>query len=218
MAELNEISPEAPQPKRRPYIGSCHCRFTRYICWLTLPPTPPYPRRVNPDDKLRQVIRKCNCTLCHKTSFFHLRLENAPQDFVLLSPLDPMTELSNYSTTPDGAQWLFCPKCGVRCILLHGSKELGVLVHRDLAAEGVDLKIAKIEGDGTAVKVWVPNPDIWREEVTCALRINALSLEARQDGLDMREWMEKKWIEYSAMLQDEVDSYTFEKPYEGGTY
>jgi hypothetical protein len=218
MAGQDKTTLAEAQRERRPYVGSCHCGFTRYVCWLTLPAIPPYPERVNPDDKLTQMIRKCNCTTCHKTSFFHLRVDDAPRDFALLSPLNPMKELSNYSIKPGGAQWLFCPTCGVRCILLHGPENIGQVVEYDLAAKGVDLKLAKIEGDGAAVKVWVPNPDIWHEEKTCALRVNAFSLEARQVGLDLREWTEKNWIEYTAILDNDVNSRSYEKPFEGGTY
>jgi hypothetical protein len=204
--------------QRRPYVGSCHCGFTRYVCWLKLPASPPYARRTKPENKLSQVIRKCNCTICHKTGFFHLRMDNTPEDFVLLSPLDPRKELSDYrGRDPDGASWLFCSKCGVYCFILQGPENLGVVGERDLAGKGVDLKLAKIEGNGRSAKVWVPNAEVWKEEQNCALRVNAMTLESGQDGLDLREWKEKGWIEYSDALTA-VNKHRYDVPHEGGTY
>jgi hypothetical protein len=73
-------------PTRRPYHGSCHCGQTKYIAYLTLPPptvaVDPYPGTT-----IR--IYKCNCSTCHKAGYFHVRLKDAPNDFVLLSPIDP---------------------------------------------------------------------------------------------------------------------------------
>ncbi|KAF2425736.1 hypothetical protein EJ08DRAFT_722668 [Tothia fuscella] len=90
---------ESQTPDRRPYTGSCHCGDIRYILYLTLPPTSlVLPARSSSNISKSSVrIRKCNCSTCHKMSFFHVRVPNAPQDFMLLSPIDPMKELGDYT-------------------------------------------------------------------------------------------------------------------------
>jgi hypothetical protein len=110
--------------------------------------------------------------------------------------------------------YLFCPTCGVRCFGIEGP---GGVVERDLVAEGVDLKKAKVDGDRTKVKVWAVDADSWKEEKDHWLRINASTLDARQEGLDMREWHENKLVEYVNWL-DETPGRTHDRPYEGGTY
>lgn len=91
------------EPKRRPYSGSSHCGFIRYISWLALPVTVPY-AQVSKTERQVQLIRKCNCNACHKLGFFHVRLANSPKDFALLLPLDPLSELSDYRTSNSGLQ------------------------------------------------------------------------------------------------------------------
>jgi hypothetical protein len=207
-------SEAAPQPspvvpQRRGYLGQCHCGFIKYIAWLTLPAEVPYKSGY----PCGQMFRKCNCTMCHKTGFLHIRLANPPKDFALLSPLDPVKELSSYGRS-GMANWCFCKTCGVRCFLIEGEGEVNEV---DLASPGdVDLERAKIEGDGTKVKVFQPNKD-WKEEGNACLRINALTLDAKQEGLDLREWGEKKWIQYVNWLE-EIQGYDYERPYVSGTY
>ena len=209
-------------PTRRPYLGSCHCGKIRYIAFLTLPAKPPYVWADKSATTPPQMIRRCNCTWCHKTSYLHVRLANPPNDFVLLSPLDPFKELGNYNIREHSGSVsynLLCPTCGVRCFGTGGpsGKELGSIVERDLAADGVDITRASIDGDGKSVKVWMPNPDGWQEEVTHWLRVNGTSLEPDQEGLNLREWTEKKWVQYVNWL-DEVEGCSYEKPYHGGIY
>jgi hypothetical protein len=93
----------------------------------------------------------------------------------------------------------------------------GEVVERDLAAEGVDLKLAGIEGDGTKVKVWKIKDSGWIEERNGALRINATSLEPKQEGLDLREFVERGWVEYVEFLDNSRES-QYGKPFEGGCY
>jgi hypothetical protein len=84
--------------------------------------------------------------------------------------------------------------------------------------------IVRTDDDGKAIsggnvqKVWTPDPDGWVEGIgKCYLSINALTLEPKQEGLDLREWAEKKLICYlDALNESEQDS--FERPHEGGTY
>jgi hypothetical protein len=209
---LEGLSLESPiVSQRRPYFGRCHCGFVRYIAWITLPAEVPCKRTVPPS----QLIRKCNCTICHKTGFVHVRLANSLKDFALLSPLDPIKELSNYKPTGN-CNWLFCKTCGVRCFMLEGEGEVNEI---DLVNQGeVDLNRAMIKGDGTKVKVFQPKAEGWKEEEINWFRINALTLEAKQDGLDMREWQEKKWIQYVNALEDSEKDCDYGRPYIGGHY
>ena len=208
MVEGNDSGYVMDEPKRRPYLGSCYCGFTRYIAWLTLPPQVPYQHA----DPPVQMFRKCNCTHCHKLGFFHIRLTNSPKDFALLSPLDPLKDLADSPTT--GGHSLFCKTCGVRCFFIEGEGEINEI---DLVAAGVDLKKAKVEGNGTKVKVFQPKAEGWQEEKKDWFRVNAMTLDARQEGLDLREWTEKKWIQYVNQL-DEVQGCDYERPYSGGAY
>ena len=93
----------------------------------------------------------------------------------------------------------------------------GEIVERDLTSQEIDLAKAKIEGDGKKVKVWSPKAEGWEEEKTSFLRVNAQTLAPRQEGLDLREWQEKHWVQYVNWL-DEVKGAQYDRPYEGGAY
>src|SRR5271156_3775110 len=111
-----------PPTRRRPYHGSCHCGLTRYIAYLTLPPPIISP---NPPPSSTIRIYKCNCSTCHKMSFFHIRLIDSPRDFILLSPLNPTTGgLKDYTCFAKNAHWYFCGTCGVRCFAVAGEGEI----------------------------------------------------------------------------------------------
>jgi hypothetical protein len=208
--KLEELSLSSSNDSiRRPYFGQCHCGFVRYIAWLAFPSQVPYLR----ETPQVQLIRKCNCTMCHKLGFFHVRVANSPNDFALLSPLNPLSEMSSYSTTGKG-HWLFCKTCGVYCFQLIGELELNEI---DLAGQGVDLKAAKVNGDGMKVKVVQPKTDGWKEEKENWFRINANTLDAKQEDLDLREWLEKKWIQYVNALED-AQGCSYDRPYLGGAY
>ena len=84
---LKSTSGTSP-PTRRAYNGSCHCGATKYIVYLTLPTDSIHPKSPPPGTT---PIYKCNCTLCAKMGLFHTRPINPPQDFLLLSPLNPMS-------------------------------------------------------------------------------------------------------------------------------
>jgi len=217
---------ETEPSKRRPYFGSCHCKKIRYIAFLTFPATTPYFGTDEPSSP-PQFFRRCNCTWCHKTAYLHVHLEDSLNDFFLLSPLDPLKELGDYIARENEEHVfhnLFCPTCGVRCFgvgalkaALRG-KELGSVVERDLTAEGVDMtKVGTGNGDGKSVKAWMPIPDGWQDEETHWLRINGTTLEPGQEGLDLREWTEKKWVGYVNYLNDEEEN-SYEKPHRGGMY
>lgn len=112
-------------PTRRPYTGSCHCGAVKYIVYLTLPHTPPAPTDLyDSDGRRRQVFYRCNCTTCQKAGVLHMRLPSPPDDFLLLSPLDPLRELADYQCFEKRLHWLFCRTCGVRCFTFDGEGEV----------------------------------------------------------------------------------------------
>ncbi|KAF2422397.1 hypothetical protein EJ08DRAFT_481734 [Tothia fuscella] len=189
------MSSHPTQFTRRPYKGSCHCGTIKYITYLTLPfPDSPFP---SPDPKTGMAERsgqrlyKCNCTVCHKMGILHLRLQNPPTDFLLLSSsLDPMSPeggISDYTCNKGSNHRYFCANCGVRCFSMRGPMEN-----------------AEVEVDGKVVKVWRPVAEGWREGkgAPCYLSINAVTLEEGPEGLDLREWHDNGWVKYVDSLDD----------------
>jgi len=82
--------------------------------------------------------------------------------------------------------------------------------------EGV---VKEVEGEGEEkVKYWGAKEG-WVEgtENGSYLSVNAATLEAGQEGLDLREWHEKGWIAYLDEL-DEVEGNRLQKPHRGGMY
>jgi hypothetical protein len=194
-------------PSRRPYHGSCHCGHTRYVCYLRLPPSD-----LSADAPIDTVqIKKCNCTTCHKFGFVHIRLEDAPNDFVLLSPTDPFTQLSDYQCASGLAHFFFCGTCGVRTFIFGLYVEQGEKVQIDLEAW------LGQESQGKMTEVWRPKKEGYAEEKTAMLRVNATSLDARQEGVDLGEWHEKGWIAYAERLEEKNET-RMGKPYPGGMY
>ncbi|PMD38090.1 hypothetical protein L207DRAFT_376138, partial [Hyaloscypha variabilis F] len=189
-------------PTRRLYNGSCHCGFQTYQIYLTLPPP-----IISPKPPLKETprFRKCNCTTCHKMSFFHVRLPDSVNDFRLLSPLDPQKELSDYRCASGETHWYFCPKCGVRCFTFMGEGE-----------------VREVESEGKVVKFWAPKePWVEGTEYGSYLSVNAATLEAQQEGLDLREWHEKGWITYLEWLGEKPNDHGEDRmgaPHVGGMY
>lgn len=197
------MASEATQPSRRPYTGSCHCGAIKYIAYLTLPHTPTT-ERVNPDGTRPQRIYRCNCTTCQKAGIMHIRLPSASNDFLLLSPLDPMRELGDYQCFNKKIHFLFCRTCAVRCFSFMGE---GELVEREV-------------GNPPEKKtVWSPKQG-WVEDMQKYMSVNAYTLDAGQEGLDLREWTEKKWIMYHDYLTEAKPGYdtSLERPFLGGAY
>jgi len=196
----------SPAPTRRPYHGSCHCGQTKYIAYLTLPP-PTVAVDPHPGTTIR--IYKCNCSTCHKAGYFHIRLKDTPNDFVLLSPTDPENGgLGDYQCFEKFAHWYFCKNCGVRCFIVGGKTET------------VDIDLEKWlgrESEGKTTKVWRPKSDGWVEDGGSYFSLNATSLEPKQDGFDLRGWAEKGWIYYLDMLGGKGED-RFGEPHEGGMY
>ncbi|KAF2503350.1 hypothetical protein BU16DRAFT_569191 [Lophium mytilinum] len=196
-------------PGRRLYNGSCHCGYTRYRCLLTFPPPAVH---VTVNASITTRMRKCNCTSCHKTNFFHVRPQSSPDDFVLLAPTNPFDDpadggLADYQCFAKFTHWFFCPKCGVRCFTFGGESELAEI---DLG------EWSGGEKEGKLTKVWRVKKEGWKEGDTSYLSINATSLDARQEGLDLREWHDKGWIVYLDMLDEEKENEM--APFEGGMY
>lgn len=194
--------------QRRPYHGSCRCGSTRYIAFLNLPHKAP-----SPPERL-QTLYRCNCNACHKAGFLHTRLDSSPDDFLLLSPLDPFTELGDYQCDGRYLHFFFCRTCGGRCFIFMGE---GEVVDIDLGALGVK------NGGGGTVKAWRPKKEGWKEgkfDHGRYLSVNAYTLDPGQEGLDLREWYEKKWVGYIDDLRDPEDKggFSVERPYAGGAY
>ncbi|KAE8451339.1 hypothetical protein EG329_003968 [Mollisiaceae sp. DMI_Dod_QoI] len=141
-------------------------------------------------------------------SFFHLRVMNSPEDFQLLTPTDPFTELGDYTCGEKRIHWFFCRRCGVRCFAFAGEGETV-----DFEVEFEIVMVGKVK---RKMKVWKPKSEGWVEKENGYLSINAATLNAGQEGLDLREWTEKGWIAYLDMKGD--GEARLGKPHEGGMY
>lgn len=78
--------------------------------------------------------------------------------------------------------------------------------------------------EGTEVKVWAPKKDGWREYLGADeegrrsyLSVNAITLEAKQEGFDLREWIEQKRVQWVDSLDGTAEG-THERPHIGGCY
>lgn len=85
----------------------------------------------------------------------------------------------------------------------------------DLGALGVKGRDGEMLNRET--EVWRAKKEGWAEGDTSYLSVNATSLEAGQEGCDLREWHEKGWITYLDIL-DEKEEDRMEKPFRGGMY
>jgi hypothetical protein len=139
--------------------------------------------------------------------FFHIRVPDSPRDFYLLSPLD-QASLSDYLCSDKELHWLFCSNCGVRCFIFKGEGEI--------ADVDLDAAMGK-ESEGKITKVWRCKPEGWKEDRTSYLSVNALTIEAGQEGFDLRELVDKKWVAYSD-CKDYKEDDRFDYPQVGGTW
>lgn len=209
----HELPDKTPSPSRQPFTGSCHCGATKYIVYLILPPHAPGVRgkKHGPDGRLLQNFYRCNCTTCIKAGILHIRLPNPAEDFVLLSPLDPLAELGDYTCNKNRLHFLFCKTCGMRCFTFAGEGEV----------LGKEVPLVSTDGKGEIEerKIWCPR-DPWTESHTSYISMNAYSIDAGQEGFDLREWTEKKWVAYLDCLglPGERDMWTCERPQRGGAY
>ncbi|KAH8589258.1 hypothetical protein B0O99DRAFT_523583 [Bisporella sp. PMI_857] len=206
---------------RRPYTGSCHCGLTKYVIYLALPPTIPAP---SPSSSVR--IYKCNCTTCQKMGIFHIRVPQATEDFALLSPIAKDAApggLLDYKCFEGQTHWYFCSRCGVRCFSFMGEGHITTRAIPDPSTSSTSTASTAAPAPAThEQKIWAPSlclsGDNWQESsgLRCYLSVNATTLDARQEGLDLREWHEKGWIQYLDCLE-EVGEDT-DVPYPGGMY
>ncbi|KAK0724242.1 hypothetical protein B0H67DRAFT_679912 [Lasiosphaeris hirsuta] len=203
-------------PTRRPFRGSCHCKTTQFVIFLTLPHTPPPEDAPIPGPSPPQAFYRCNCTICQKTGFFHVRVPFAPDDFFLLSPLDPFAVLGNYQRLSKQLNFLFCKNCGTRCMTYMGE---GEVVDVDLAELGVELEA----GQEAKTKVWRPKREGWKEGKAngCYLSVNGHAIEAGQEGFDLTQLVDNKWVLYYDFLElggGEAKAQRYGTPHEYGTY
>ncbi len=78
----------------------------------------------------------------------------------------------------------------------------------------------EVDIDGLKTEVWSAKREGWvegAEEGTGYLSVNAATLEAGQEGLDLREWQDKGWIAYLD-TKDGVEEDRLGKPHVGGMY
>jgi hypothetical protein len=135
-------------------------------------------------------------------SIFHVRLIDAPDDFFLFSPLN-LTEggLKDYQCFIKNSHWYFCGTCGVRCFTATGGGE-----------------VKEVEIEGEKKQVWSVKKEGWDEaEGPSYFSLNAASLEPGQEGLNLKEWTEKGWIDYYDSKED-AGEYRFGEPHDGGMY
>ncbi|KAH7383053.1 hypothetical protein BKA64DRAFT_175503 [Cadophora sp. MPI-SDFR-AT-0126] len=203
-----------PTPLRRPFHGSCHCGSVQYIIFITLPHTPP--TIAPPPPRSNQELYRCNCTTCHKASFFHIRLAWSPEDFMLLTPLDPITELGDYTCNNGLIHWLFCKKCAGRCFIFAGKGETAEV---DLDEMGVLDKSGGKMGKRT---VWRPKAEGWDEEREpgCYLSVNGYTVDSGQEGFELGEFTANKWVGYMDCLEANGPEREprYDKPYDGGAF
>lgn len=189
-------------PSRTSLRGSCHCGAVRYILFLSLPHAPAPADAARPPG---QRIYRCNCTICHKTGFFHLRPAAPADDFVLLAPLDPVADLADYRCASQRLHFLSCPTCAVRCFIFAGEGE----------TVDVDLALLGVAGcdEGHGARVWRAKHS---EAERTYLSVNGHTIDAGQ-ALDMRGLAEAKAVQYLDYLHDE-DGRNVDRPHPGGCY
>ncbi|OKL61619.1 hypothetical protein UA08_03618 [Talaromyces atroroseus] len=129
-------------------------------------------------------------------NFFHVHPANPQDDFMLLSPLDPDTELSTYQCHDRKRKYYFCPKCGVRCLTFGGVGEVDV----------VDLKELADSTEGKR-KVWRAK---WDGEH-----------DTRPEDFDLRVLTEEKRVQYfddRSEPEEKKKEARWDRPHYGGSY
>jgi len=204
MAEVQALEVES----KRPFTGSCHCGAVRYIVYLTMPPKQvPLVNGSVPRPRNFQHIYRCNCTTCHKAGVLHVRLASAPDDFLLLSPTDPVADLADYTCFSQRLHFYFCKTCGMRCFIFHGEGEV----------KEEEVNIGQTQGK---LPVWRPKKEGWVEGSKDYLSVNGYTIDAGQEGLDLREWTESKSVLYLDVLgaSGVKEPSRYDRPHVGGAY
>ena len=71
----------------------------------------------------------------------------------------------------------------------------------------------KDDGKGKGER-WAPRREGWEEGTTGYFSINRLTLDQPQEGLDLREWVDKKWIFYMDHMSDtDKAKYSYDRPH-----
>lgn len=188
---------------RRFYSGSCYCGTIRYVIRLHDSTATDIPK----DEK----YYRCNCTICHKMGYFHMRPMDHKADFYLLSG-DPFTTMGNYHPKLEMSHFLFCKTCAIRPFILVGeSDKLGEMIDVDLDSLKVD-GVANAEGTKTT-KVWHTTAE------AKYFSANGHTIDANQ-GFDMRAYVDNKSVLYFNRLVDDQKPIPdmAPVPYPGGCY
>lgn len=231
---------ESKKPHRRPLKGSCHCGRVRFLLYLTLPHVlVPFEEqyKAGPNGPRHQNFYRCNCTLCHKGSFFHIRPPSSPDDFLLLSPLDPFKGdvLQEYVKEGGKVHTFFCKTCATRCFGFSGEGEIIDVDLQGIGVDGVEELVeqltsntdAEAHGGSATVKAWKPKKEGWNETASTKtasyLSVNAYAIDAGQEGFDLREVTEKKHLVYLDGLNFQqnggsMNMPSVERPFPGGAY
>ncbi|OLN86168.1 hypothetical protein CCHL11_04111 [Colletotrichum chlorophyti] len=155
-----------------------------------------------------------------------MRLASSPDDFLLLKPLNPYEDLGDYTVHQKDLHFLFCKNCGMRCFILMGQGEQAEV---DLAALGVDDAEPRAGSDSTSTesrgltKIWKPRKEGWVEGRSFGsyLSVNGFSVDAGQEGFELREMTEMKWVGYvdwRELNQKGSQGIRYDRPWEGGAY
>jgi hypothetical protein len=155
--------------------------------------------------------------------FFHLRLKFAPDDFVLLSPQDPDagdSGLTPYQTSRKWSSWWFCNKCGVRCFTIRAPTEKAEVDAPTTSLMKLDLVDTAAASDSEKMPAWKLVREGFGESNQGGsnyFSLNAVTLDAHQNGLNLAEWHERQWVQYVDSLTD-IKGWTTGKPHPGGIY
>ena len=130
---------------------------------------------------------------------------------MLLSPGDPDAPgsgMGKYKCGNKYLDWYFCATCGVRCFTICGKTEV------------VEVELPTEFGQDRA-NVWRPmkGHEGWTEGQggNSYFSLNATTLDAGQEGLDLRSIHEKGWVVYVDGL-DDVGERRAGEPHRGGMY
>jgi hypothetical protein len=95
-----------------------------------------------------------------------------------------------------------------------------------IEVDPADLGLVQDEGQEEAqakMKVWRPKKEGWKEGRVngCYLSVNGQSIEAGQEGFDLTEFVDNKWVLYYDYLElggGEAKARRYGKPHEYGAY